>query len=149
MSTPAQVLTALQNQLKNSAALSGVNDAMILLGIRDSYNQFPAIVIEPIPQAEEISNDTNVKVDIRYPVAVIGYSKVMEPDKQIVGDANSIGLADLENNIKKAISEDHTLGGVAIMATIKTSEPDLIEWPTRSISIEVEILFRQDRAART
>lgn len=149
MSTPAQVITALQNQLKNSTALSYVNDEFILLGARQGMAQYPCILLEPLPNTEEFRNDQNVKVDIRYFIAVIGYIRITEPDKQIVGDTNTKGIADLENDIKKAISADETLGGIVIDTIIHTSDPDLQEWPVRSVAIEVEIFFRQDRTART
>ncbi len=148
MSTPAQVITALQNQLKNSSALSYINDEFIMVGFREGLPQFPCIFIEPMP-SEESRNDANTKVDIRYTVAVTGLVRVTEPDKQIVGDSNTKGIADLENDIKKAISSDETLGGVVIDTIIHTSDKDIQEWPVRSVAIEVEIFFRQDRTART
>lgn len=149
MSTPAQILTAIQDHLKNSAHLSYINDDCIFLGARESMPQFPCIVIEPLPNSNEITNDMNTYVDIRYFVAVIAYNKVMEPNKQIVGDDYVKGIADIENDLKKAISLDGTLGGVAIDTIIHTSDLDFQEWPVRSVALEVEIFFRQNRTTRT
>lgn len=148
MSKPADILSALQDQLKNSADLSYINDECIFLGARESLSQYPCIVIEPLPNSVEINNDMNIYVDIRYFVAVIAYNKVMESNKQIVGDSNVKGIADIENDLKKAISSDGTLGGVAVETIIHTSDLDFQEWPVRSVALEVEIFFRQNRTTR-
>lgn len=148
MTTPAQIFTALQYQLQDSPYLNYVNDDSILLGTREGINLFPCIVIEPASKTEEFTKDVNESVDIRYYCTVNGVINT-HIDRQLVGNDKHKGLLDLENDIKKAISSDHTLDGHAIDTLIHTSAPDIIEWPIRMVAIEVEIFFRQNRITRT
>jgi len=147
MSTPANVLSALQTQLKNSTDLSYINDNNILLGVREGIIQYPTIVIEPLRSEE--SDETHNYQDIWYYIAVVCYIKTVSKDKQIVGSGTIKGIADVENDIKKAISSDRTLNAKSIWLEILTATSDFREYPVRSLTIEMRALFRQNSESRT
>jgi hypothetical protein len=146
LSKPSEILSQLQDQLQASSYLSYVNDDNILLGTRDNIVQFPTIVIEPIGM-KEIDNVYSTQ-RLFFNIAVVGFIHVMNKDKQIVGDATDKGILDLENDIKKAISSDITLGGYAIDTNLNTTAYEFVEYPIRSLSINLEILFQQTAATR-
>jgi hypothetical protein len=146
MSKPANILSQLQTQLKNSSDLSYVDDNNIFLGAREGISQFPCIVLEPLNIGE---------VDHAYPkqrltmtVAVVGFISITNKDKQIVGDATEKGVMDFENDVKKAICSDITLGGYAIDIALTMTAYEFVEYPTRSFSINCEILFEQVSSTR-
>lgn len=148
MSTPAQVTSAIITQLKNSSDLSYVNDLAILNGARDDINVYPTILLEPTYDEEE-DTDTNTKVTLRSGFVLMAYNRVSEVSKQIVGDVNSKGIKDILNDIKKALSSDRTLGGVAIDVRIGRAEYDFNEFPTRMVALGIEVIFRQTESTRT
>lgn len=147
MSKPTEIISKLQDQLQASADLSYVNDNNILLGTRDNITQFPCIVLEPLGIRE--IDSTYPKQKLFMTVAVVGFINVMNKDKQIVGDTTDKGVMDLENDIKKAISSDITLDGYAISAKPISSAYEFVEYPVRSVAINVEILFEQVATERS
>ena len=148
MATPSQILTALQDQLKNSSDLSYIADEAVILGAREAYDLYPCVAIEKVRTAEE-EIDINTLVSIRMAVVVIAIIRVHDPSIQVVGSGTNYGIVDVENHIKKAISEDKTLGGLAIDITIGQAVNDFEEFPVRSVGIELEIFFRQTELTRT
>ena len=149
MASTDTIIAQIKTQLQNSSALSYVDDNLIFLGARDTINQFPAIVLEPLRVDESSERDVYQSVDLRIFFAVIGYVNIPDPSYQMVGDGSSIkGILDLENDIKKAISGDRTLGGNAIYTWIRTSTFDLDQFPVRSVGIEIEVLTRQTDTTR-
>jgi hypothetical protein len=143
---PAEILDQLQDQLKASAFLSYVDDTNILLGTRTDIKQFPVIVIEPLGIRE--ADYTYPKQKLTMTVAVVGFINCTNKDKQIVGDTTDRGIVDFENDVKKAISSDITLAGCAIWAKPVSTAYDFVEYPVRSFSINLEILFEQVATTR-
>jgi hypothetical protein len=53
------------------------------------------------------------------------------------------------NDVKKALSADHTLGGACINLTVGDGQYDSGEdYPLRGFQISVEVLYRQNRLTR-
>jgi len=146
--TPANILSAIQDVLQASSDLSYVNDSHIFIGKRTNITNYPVIVIEPGPIKKMRDEYPDELLTLR--VVVAGGIKVFDEDKQIVGDTNIKGIADFENDIKIALSQDHTLSGEAINLDIIDSFPDDAgDWPIRGFVINIEVLYRQNRTART
>lgn len=148
MSTPTQIVNAIISQLQSSSSLSYINDLAILNGARDDINIYPMLILEPTYD-DELDTDTNTKVDIKSGFVLMAYNRVNEISKQIVGDSNNKGVKDIINDIKKAISSDRTLGGVAIDTKIGRASYDFDEFPTRMVALEIEVHFRQTESTRT
>lgn len=148
MATPAEVLSALQAQLQNSANLSYVKDENIFIGARDGITFFPCICIE----REEMNES-----EYAYPVArltmvvqLIILIKTEQKDYQLIGDGTNVkGTLDVENDVKLAIDSDRTLGGEAIHTEIQDSQDGVQEYPVRSVNLRLSILFQQTRSVRT
>jgi hypothetical protein len=146
--TPAAIMTALQTQLQNSADLNYVPDCDIFIGKRVNITNYPVIVINEAPEK---------KVADEYPfelwkmnVVIAAGLKVFEEGKQIVGDSNIKGIYDFKNDIRKALSADHTLAGAAINLNILDDYPDdSSDYPIRAFAINIEVLYRQERLTRT
>jgi len=145
---PPDILTALHNALKNSDNISYVEDVNIHLGKVSNEPNYPAIVIDPGTK-KKLSDTTGGIENWAMTVSVIGGIKVYDESKQIVGDANIKGLEDFENDVKKALSEDHTLGGTCLNVSILDSSPDDgQDYPLRGFLMTIEILYRQNRTTR-
>jgi len=147
MSKPVDIINQLLTQLQDSSALSYVQDANILKGARESITLFPCIVLEPIRITEK--DYVYEKQRLVMNIAVVGFTKVLNKDDQITGSGDDRGIMTLENDVKKAISSDITLGGYAIDTNIKETVYELIEYPIRGFSINIEVLFEQDAVNRT
>jgi len=81
---------------------------------------------------------------------VLAYIQAHDKEKQIVGNTTVRGILDVENDIKKAISADTTLGANVIKSRIvNTVYGELEDYPVRSLAIEVDIWFRQRLSTRT
>jgi hypothetical protein len=145
--TPAAILTALKAALVASSDLSYVDDSYIFIGKRGNVANFPAIVLEPGPDKivkQVYPDEERVQV-----ILVGGAIKVYDEDKQLVGDVNVKGVADFMNDVKKALSADHTLGGACINLTVGDGQYDSGEdYPLRGFQISVEVLYRQNRLTR-
>lgn len=145
--TPATILSTLKTILEDSADLSYINDDNIFLGVRENVTIFPCIIIEPVGDRviEENFNYEQRIININ----VTAYIQVYDKDKQIVGDTNTKGVLDVENNIRKALSSDTTLGlsdvyDMRLVTTVHNFE----QFPIRGFGINVEIHYRQDRITR-
>lgn len=147
MSKYATIIDALQDQLQAATSLSSVDDLMIMKGVRESVATFPAIFIEPLGTKEEDYSYPKERLTAR--IAIMGFLRVLDKDKQIAGDVTTPGILDLENNIKLAIDVDRTIGGNAIHADIVETTYEFEEYPIRGVSVILEILFEQTRATRT
>lgn len=143
---PATILSAIQTQLQNSANLSYITDGNIMLGVRETIPRFPSIIIEPSELAE--TEYAYPKQRLTFSIAIIGYIEVMNNDKQFVGDATTKGILDLENDIKLALDSDRTLGGAAHHLNIRRSVYDFVNFPVRSVTINIDILLEQTMSTR-
>lgn len=142
------ILTALKTALQNSTNLTAVADTDIHLGKVTKISNYPVIVIDPGPSRK--TRDTYPYEDWSMQVLIAVAIKVYDETKQLVGDANIKGAADFENDVRKALSEDHTLGGTCTNLIITDSIPDDgSDYPVRGFLMTVEILYRQDRTTRT
>jgi hypothetical protein len=127
--------------------LSYVNDANILLGVREALTMFPAILIEPI--SDELTGESIQYENRTLRVNVTAYIQVYDKDKQIVGDTNTKGVLDVENDIRKAISSDSTLGlSDTYDCRILSSIHDFEQYPVRGFGINLEVHYRQNRTTR-
>lgn len=151
MSTPADVLTALSEQLQDNANLSYFNDELIFIGAREGITTFPAICIERVEMDEQ---------EFVYPVAtlkmiveLIILIKCEDKNRQLIGTPTATpairGTLDVENDVKLAIDSDRTLGGSAIHTEILDSADGVVEFPVRSVNLRLSITFRQTREVRT
>jgi hypothetical protein len=145
--TNATILTALKTTIENAAGLSYVK--AVYLGKRDAMSvvQFPVIVIEFLGDVEE--GEANTVRNVRSSFVIYAALNVVNADKQLVGDANTVGAMDFEDGIKKALDADETLGGVAGNLVIKSTTHASDNYPMREFSIEIEVWFRQIKGTRT
>jgi hypothetical protein len=146
MSTQEDVFSGLKTLLENDATLKTYVKT-VWDGVKNSVPNFPMIVLEPLNKSE--SDDVYDRQEIRLQVAVVGYIECLDVDKQIIGDTNTKGIFNFENDLIKAISADRTLGGYAIHTYLKNTKYEFVEYPIRSFSLECEILFRQGSTSRT
>ena len=146
--TPASILSAVQDALQNSADLSYINDADILLGVREGITTFPCVVIEVV--GDRVVEESFQYEERAIGINIIGYIQVYDKDKQIVGDTNTKGVLDIENDIRKAISADITLGLADVYDTrLLTTVQDIDQYPIRGFAINIECHYRQSRLTRT
>lgn len=141
------IISAIQTTLENAEGLSYVKE--VFQGRRDpqSILQWPIIIIEPAGDTEV--SEINTIVDVRTTFIVAGYLNITNADKQLVGDANTKGAFDFEDDIKKALDADETLGGVASNLVIRGTNHNSDNYPMREIAVEIEVWFRQTKGTRT
>ena len=145
--TPASIVAEIQDVLQASSYLSYINDDDIMLGVREGITVFPSIVIE-------VAGDRLLEENYPYEgrainVNVIGYIQVFDKDKQLVGDTNTKGVLDIENDIRKAISADITLGLAGVYDTrLLATVQDIDQYPVRGFAVSIEVHYRQDRLTR-
>ena len=145
--TPASIVTALQNILKNSSYLSYIDDGSIFLGVREGVTNFPCMVIEVV--GDRLLDETNPYEGRALGINILLYIQVYDKEKQIVGDTNTKGVLDIENDIRKAISADIKLGLADIYDTrILSTVQDIIQFPIRGFAVNLEVHYRQDRLTR-
>lgn len=146
MSTPATILGALKSQLEADTTL-GDYIKKVFLGVREDVSEFPCIILEPlgISEGDEIHN----RQELTMRVAMICYIRVFDADKQIVGTTEVKGILDIENDVKKAISADLTIGGNVLHATMPDTRYEFTDYPIRSFTLEVALYFRQTLTTRT
>lgn len=146
MSTPASILTALKTQLEADTTLADTVE-VFLLGVRENISEFPAIIIEPVQSVED--DDIRNQQEIFFTVAVMGYVNVKNPDKQLVGDSDTKGILDLENDVKKAISSDPTIGATVANTQITETKYEFTDYPIRSFAMTIVLYHRQNLTTRT
>lgn len=146
MAKPAEVLKALESQLKNSAILDYVKDAQIFLGARDGIATFPSICIERENLEEQ--NGVYPIAELRMAVQLIMLTRNENKNYQLAGENGARGTLDLENDVKQAIDADLTLGGIANNIEIQDSADGIEEYPVRSVNLRIIIWFRQLKGDR-
>lgn len=143
----ATILTAVIDLLKNSTHLSYISDSNILSGVREGMTKFPMLIVEDGPDREE--EYVYPVQRLKYTIFITGIIQVYDMDKQFVGDANIKGIKDIENDIYLALDEDPTLSGKCIhMRSVGRDPGDIADFPYRSFTINVEILFQQTKNVR-
>jgi hypothetical protein len=141
MSKPYDIDCQIITQLKNSADLNYVNDYEIFLGVRNSMTNYPCIVVEPLNSIE--MNYVYPKQKLHQKYAVVGFIHQPNADKSIED------MRKLENDVKKALSSDITLGGYAHKLEIKETAYDFVEFPVRSFSLSIDVMFEQTSTVRS
>lgn len=145
--TPASIVSAIKTLLANSTYLSYINDANIFLGFRESISIFPCIIIEPL--GDTLTNEAMPNEYLILNVNITAYIQVHDKDKQIVGDTQTKGVLDVENDIKKALSSNSTLGLAEVIDTkIISSVHDFEQYPVRGFAINLEVHYKQNRTTR-
>lgn len=143
--TPLGIISQIKTQLSASDDLSYVKE--FLVGITDKITMFPTVYVDYLGTDED--DITYNKQELRMHVAVVGIINNQDREDQVTANTSTVkGILRLENDIKKAISSDPTFSGNAVHTRIieSRSEPS---HPTRSISIELEVLFRQNSQTRS
>ena len=143
----ATIVSALKTALEGASGLSYVKQ--VLLGNRqiDTITLYPTIIIEPIGEQE--SQEVYNVFENKLIVSVMGLINVTNPDKQLVGDANTKGVLDVVNDLKTALDADYTLGGVASHMVIGEVQYSGELYPVRMFALDLEIWFRQTKGTRT
>ncbi len=145
--TPASIVSAIKTLLANSTYLNYINDANIFLGFRESISIFPCIIIEPL--GDTLTNEAIPNEYLILNVNITAYIQVHDKDKQIVGDTQTKGVLDVENDIKKALSSNSTLGLAEVIDTkIISSVHDFEQYPVRGFAINLEVHYKQNRTTR-
>ena len=141
MSKASTIASYLQSVLQDSADLSAVEDTNIWLGVKETITSFPCLVIESMG-GELVSETYPYERRIKR-FAVIGYIQEFNKDTSLTD------LLDLENNVFKALSQDVTLDGNALDVNIRGEAEEFSQYPIRGFSIDVDVLYQQDRTERT
>lgn len=146
--TTELIMTELDAVLKADATLVGyVKD--FLVGARDplSMTTFPALWIEPLEDDE--SEAVYPKVENGLVVQVVGLIKNMNAEKQVIGDANNIGILKFLNDVKLALDAKRTLNGKATHIIIGKTSFSTEFYPVRVFSLNIEIGYEQTKSVRT
>lgn len=141
MAKPLEILNKIQTQLQGSSDLTSVTDTHIFIGMRENITVFPSLIVELLSILED--NAAYGKQRLTMSVGVIGIVNTYDKDNQFTD------LLTLENNVKKALSADITLGGYSINLEFGETIYDIIEYPVRSFNIRVDILFEQTSTGRS
>ncbi len=143
--TPASIVSAIKTLLEDSDYLSYIKK--IFLGVREGITVFPCIIIEPI--GETLVNEAMPNEYLILNINITAYIQVYDKDKQIVGDTQTKGVLDIENDIKKALSSNSTLSLAEVVDTrIISSVHDFEQYPVRGFAINLEVHYKQNRTTR-
>lgn len=120
-----------------------------LVGARDplSVTTFPTLWIEPV--ADNESETVYNRLENTFIVRIEGLIKNMNPDKQIIGDANNIGILKFMNDVKLALDSNRTLNGKATFVSIGQTAFSTEFYPTRIFSMVVSIGYVQAKSVRS
>ena len=110
------------------------------------FIEFPCIFIEPI-STEEVDNGFACQ-DVTFNVAVVGVIETTDEDAQIIGDTDDKGMLDIENDIKKAVCSDRTVGNTAYYCVVLRTNYSEKELNIRKCQIDVQIKFKQNASTR-
>jgi hypothetical protein len=144
MARAKDIVTAIIAQLKSSATLSYIPDTQILEGIRFNVVKFPTICVETT--GRRVAEHTYAFNKIKLGVKIFCLVNITDKDHQITGTDTIKGIADMEDDIIKAIDANETFG----ISDVYYCHPDTIVeditlYPLRGFSITLDLLYRQDR----
>jgi len=122
---------------------------VIYAGTRDNIpiNMFPVIILEPINSPEK-SITMPHNTEITFTITIFGYIKIIDVDKQIVGDATLKGILDLDFDIKHALGAYIDLSGECLYFEFPNTRFDFSSFPFRGIEIDMAIKLRQSFVTR-
>jgi hypothetical protein len=149
MSNPNDILLQIQTQLKASSNLSYVDDNKIFLGIRSNFDDYPIICIEPI-LLTDLHGDVTLVQYLKMKVALLAYVSIDTGDQdESIADTSLDSMLKLENDIKIALDNDITLGGLVYDLNYTQSTYDISNYPLRGVQMEIELSFKQLSKTRT
>ncbi len=122
---------------------------MVYSGTRDNIpvNMFPCIILEPTNAPEEAVTMPH-NTEINFTATIFGYIKIFDVDKQIVGDATTKGILDLNFDIKKALGAHIDLDGECLYFSFPDTRFDFSSYPFRGVEIDIKITLRQNFVTR-
>jgi len=122
---------------------------IVYSGTRDNIpvNNFPCIILEPTNAPEEAVTMPH-KTEINFTATIFSYIKIFDVDKQIVGDATTKGILDLNFDIKKALGAHIDLDGECLYFSFPDTRFDFSSYPFRGVEIDMKITLRQDFVTR-
>jgi hypothetical protein len=149
-------IVSILNTAKTSGSLTYVKE--ILEGTREDIPLFPCILLEP-------KNDTEVGHTIPefvrtiFNITITGWVQVYDKDLQITGEyvnptppptIQSIGILDIERDIKNTLDLSQELNGKAIRISFPTTHYlwTFDQFPFRAVEIEMAIEFLSKHANR-
>lgn len=121
----------------------------VFAGTRDNIpvNNFPCIILEPAKAPEKFITMPH-KVEIGFMITIFAYIKIFDVDKQIVGDATTKGILDVNFDIKKALGAYIDLDGECIYFEFLDTRFDFDSYPFRGVEMDMEVILRQDFKTR-
>ena len=122
---------------------------IVYSGTRENIpvNNFPCIILEPTNAPEEAITMPH-KTEINFTVTIWAYVKIFDVDKQIVGDATTKGVLDVNFDIKKALGAHIDLGGECLYFSFPNTRFDFDSYPFRGVGIDMKITLRQNFVTR-
>lgn len=132
------------------------DDAVLKIYIKKVYagtrenipvNNFPCIILEPT-KAPELPVTLPHKMEIGFKITIFAYIKIYDVDKQMVGDATTKGILDVNYDIKKALGAYIDLDGECISFEFLDTSFSFEDFPFRGVEMDMEIILRQDFKTR-
>jgi hypothetical protein len=122
---------------------------VVYAGTRDNIpvNMFPVLILEPVNAPEEAVTMPH-NTEINFTVTIWAYVKIFDVDKQIVGDATTKGVLDINFDIKKALGAHLDLGGECLYFSFPNTRFDFDSFPFRGVGIDMQIVLRQNFVTR-
>ena len=110
-------------------------------------SNFPCIFLEPT-NAPERDVTMPHGIEIGFGMTIFAYIKVMDIDKQIVGDATTKGILDVDYDIKKALGANVDLDGECITYSLPNTRFTFENYPFRGVEIDMDIMLKQNLVTR-
>jgi len=110
-------------------------------------SNFPCIFLEPTDAPEK---DVTMPhgIEIEFGMTIFAYIKVMDIDKQIVGDDATKGILDVNYDIKKALGAYVDLDDTCLTYTLPNTRFTFENYPFRGVEVDLKITLRQDFITR-
>ena len=122
---------------------------IVYSGTRENIpvNLFPCVILEPTNAPEEpVTMPHNT--EINFTITIWAYIKIFDVDKQIVGDATTKGVLDVNFDIKKALGAHMDLDGECLYFSFPNTRFDFDSYPFRGVGIDMQITLRQSFVTR-
>jgi len=122
---------------------------VVYAGTRDDIptNMFPVIILEPTNAPEE-SVTMPHGTEVTFTITIFGYIKIYDVDKQIIGDATTKGILDVNFDIKKALGGYIDLDNECLYFSFPDTRFDFSSYPFRGVEIDMKITLRQSFVTR-
>jgi len=132
------------------------NDAVLETYIKKVYagtradvptSNFPCIFLEPT-NAPERGGTLPYGIEIGFGMTIFAYIKIMDIDKQVVGDTTTKGILDVNYDIKKAMGAYIDLDGECITYGLPDTRFTFENYPFRGVEIDMDIMLKQNLVTR-